>query len=184
MSEKAYFQAVKNLQITDEDSNLIRSIYPFIEKHIDEIVDEAISILANDPEVVAILTESNLSVSTAREVWGNVILFILSQNTDRAFFERLKKVGHVHVLRKVRENLVLDAIYLFNNTIIKTVCKYGIVPEVEQIMAINKRLGLAAVAIITSYREEIEMNDRALVKFMGIEDKLLDRLIELGRKGM
>ncbi len=180
--EENYQRILGNLQLTDKDTSLIHAIYPFVAEHIGEIVDEIVDTLAQEPRVIDILTNNQVSVPAAKSVWGDIIKYILSHDVDAEFFARLSKVGVVHVVKKVEEDLVIEAITLFGNTILKKMNEYDIHPKIDHILALNRRMGLAAVVIISSYRDEKEANDRALARFIGIKDELLERLVELGRK--
>ncbi len=177
-----YGQSLKNLEITDDDWENISGFSNFIKAYIEEIVDEVVGVLSKDREVVDTLIGANLPVKTAKQMWIDIFIFLFDHSKDDEFFERLHDVGVKHAAKNVRENLFMNAVYLFHNHIISKLRENGYIPTIDQILSLNKLFGLLAAAAMSSYVEERESRDKAVIRVMGIKDRLLERLVEIGRK--
>jgi len=173
---------LKIIGFKKEDIETVRSFYPLIDEHIKDIVEDVVSALAEDYEVVLILKNNNLSVDKAKSVFVYIFKFIFSNGINNEFFETVRKVGLKHVEANVKERFVLKALSLFRNRIIETLFAGDNNPSVNHILAINKLFDLVGIVMISSYRDEVDFRNEALIKFMGINEKLLERIVEEGKK--
>ena len=173
---------LKIIGFKKEDMGMVRDFYPLIDEHIKDIVDNVVSVLAEDYEVALILKNNNLSVEKAKSVFVYIFKFIFSHGIDNEFFETVRKVGLKHVEANVKERIVLKALSLFRNRIIETIFSGSNNLSVKHILAVNKLFDLVGIVMISSYRDELNFRNRALIKFMGINEKLLERIVEEGKK--
>ncbi len=173
---------LKGIELREEEVAIIKDFYPFIDSYISEIVDEVVAILAEDYEIVLTLKRNNLSVERAKAVFVRIFKFIFSHELDREFFETIKKVGLKHAEAGVHEQFVLQALSLFRNRIIRKLFDNNFRLSVKHILAINKIFDLVAIVMLSSYRDEKDIRNRAVIKFFGIRETLLERIVSEGKK--
>ncbi len=175
-------QALNDIQFTEEDANLVKDIYPFIDMQISEITDSVIAILAEDPDIVQILQNNNLSAERAKHIFVQTFKFIFSAQINDDFFHSLKNTGLKHVKAGTKEQFVLVALSLFRNSIIRKLFESSFRLSIKHILAINKLFDIVAITMLSSYSDEIDTRNEALIKFFGIKPALLERIVNEGKK--
>ncbi len=95
----------------------------------------------------------------------------------------IKEIGRIHVVNEVEEDLVIEAMTLFIIKIIQIVVNMENT-TVEEVTSLIKGFNLVLVLMISSYRDEMNDRQNAVLKFMGISNELLKRQIEIGKKSL
>ncbi len=100
----------------------------------------------------------------------DVFIFLFEHKKGEDFFEKLHEIGIKHAVKNVKENLFMNAVYLFHNRIITKLKDSGYTPSIDQLLSLNKLFGILSASVISSYVEEKESRDKAVIKAMGIKN--------------
>ncbi len=178
------FEAVlRNLNFTEENAENIRDIYPIAKEFFEPVSEEVLKSFCGDRRVMKIMQSGKITKEDAKKVWASGLNSIFSISIDQEFLEKIKKIGRVHVIKGVEEDLVIEAMSLFAIKLAEKLLSSGKV-SVEQIISLMKGFGLVLTLLISSYRDEMVEQEQAVLNFMGISPELLKRQIEIGRKNL
>ncbi len=174
---------IKNLGFTETDVKNISNIHPIAKELFEPVSKEVLNSFGDDARVKKIMESGGISEEEARKVWTEGLNYIFTITTNKDFLNTIKKIGRVHVIKGVEEDLVIEATTLFA---IKIAEKLLISDKVsmEQIISLMKGFGVVLTLLISSYRDEMNEQEQAVLNFMGISPELLRRQIEIGRKNL
>ncbi len=175
--------AIRNLNFTKKDVTNITHIYSAVKDSFDSIAGEVLKSFCNDPRVQTIMRKGNVSEEKARKVWIKGLNYIFNIKIDKNFLNGIKEIGRIHVVNEVEEDLVIEAMTLFIIKIIQIVVNMENT-TVEEVTSLIKGFNLVLVLMISSYRDEMNDRQNAVLKFMGISNELLKRQIEIGKKSL
>ena len=172
---------MKNVEFTDADRERILFLSPIVKENSGKIVDEVTAIVAEDKQVLDILKKNSVSAEDAKRIWMGALEMLFSESMNDKMIKKMFKIGITHVNSGVNEKLVIEAMSLF---MLKTlnVMSNNMEMSKEIYAAVIKLFAVALSVMITSYSEEQERRRIALLKSLGISDRLLERLTEIGRK--
>lgn len=169
-------QAISNVEFSDEDRNEIRNISNLFNDHADEVVDAVLSVIGNDKRVLNILKEDGITADDAKKAWIGALKMLFSEPMDDVMFDKMFKIGIVHVDKGVNEELVIEAMNLMMIKTLEVLSKYVQI-ENKLYLSIVKLFAVALSAMIASYSEEQERRKDSLLKSLGISGNLLKRLV-------
>ncbi len=172
-------KVLKNLEFNEKDFNNAKTLFFVIENHGYEVIDNVIAVLAEDPDIVKILQENNLSIPAARDAWFYWLKLIFSANFDENFVKKVSHIGMTHVDAGVKEDIVIQTTSLFYMKLLDKLSELGTANLSELSISAIKIFSLSLVIMLDSYREELI---NSFLEFTGMERNLFEREVKIQRK--
>ena len=148
-------QEVKDhYRFTDDDAELLRSLQPLAEQHLDRFGDEFYDYLYGLPETAAILNRSNRE--RLREMHNRWFMSLFNGTYDNHYLNHLTRIGQAHVKIGLNVHFVNAAMNQIRHFLLNLVDSHYSDREQRRILreATEKMLDMNLDVMSTSYREE------------------------------
>lgn len=149
------FKDIKeSYDFTEEDAERLASLRPLMEGHSEAVMESLYDWIMGSKATARFFTEElrQRHVFGAQKQW---FLDLFSGNYDSRYYERLIKIGIVHVKSGVDAHFMNRAVSLVRNLCIDILCKSGELEEKTQtIISFEKLLDINLDVITSSYIEE------------------------------
>ncbi len=149
------FKDIKeSYDFTEEDAERLASLRPLMEGHSEAVMESLYDWIMSSKATARFFTEElrQRHVFGAQKQW---FLDLFSGNYDSRYYERLIKIGIVHVKSGVDAHFMNRAVSLVRNQCIDILCKSGELDEQTQtIISFEKLLDINLDVITSSYIEE------------------------------
>ena len=141
-------------RFTDDDAELLRSLQPLAEQHLDRFGDEFYDYLYGLPETAAILNRSNRE--RLREMHNRWFMSLFSGAYDNHYLNHLTRIGQAHVKIGLNVHFVNAAMNQIRHFLLNLVDSHYSDREQRRILreATEKMLDMNLDVMSTSYREE------------------------------
>ena len=141
-------------RFTDDDAELLRSLQPLAEQHLDRFGDEFYDYLYGLPETAAILNRSNRE--RLREMHNRWFMSLFSGAYDNHYLNHLTRIGQAHVKIGLNVHFVNAAMNQIRHFLLNLVDSNYSDREQRRILreATEKMLDMNLDVMSTSYREE------------------------------
>jgi heme-based aerotactic transducer len=152
------------VRISDDETRLLRSMLPVMQKHVHRIVEDFYTYLFSYEETQAFFADAG-AVERAKSAQREYLLDLFRGNFDEAYFERRLQIGVVH------ESIGLDAKwYLGSNSVflelivpvLAAACRFRPRRLSRAILALSKVMNLDQQLVMDTYIESTIGKIRAL----------------------
>jgi heme-based aerotactic transducer len=135
------------IELRKEDIQLIKVLHPFVEEHIDAIVDSFYNSILQVEALKAIISDHS-TVERLRKTLRNHLIELFHGNMDEAFIEKRKKVAEIHQYIGLEPKWYIAAFQNLQRSIIDII--YGYFKEYE-----TARLFTTAVEKILNFEQQL-----------------------------
>ncbi len=179
-------QIVNNLQFTQEDMNVFKSLAPIMKEHLKEAVEMAANVLTKDESVLKVMLTDGMDLPQAIDFWTKEIsnLFFAESGSDDYvenlydFLKRNKRMASIMIERGAELDLGMQIIIVLMSSMYEVLKRY--VPVSAEATQIFFKVAIVMLTIFAYvYMQEKYQCQRALMKSIGISEHLLQRLISL-----
>ncbi len=182
-------QIVNNLQFTQEDMNVFKSLAPIMKEHLKEAVEMAANVLTKDESALKVMVANGMDIPQAIDFWTKEIsnLFFAESGSDDYveslydFLERNKRMASIMIERGAELDLGMQIIIVLMTSMYEVLKRY--VPVSAEATQIFFKVAIVMLTIFAYvYRQEQDKRQRALMKSLGISEHLLERLVKVEKK--
>lgn len=170
------FQNIRdNFRFTDFDMEVLKSLRPVVEPHLEGLVDDFYQMLLEMPDT-AVFLQDEARLTRLKKSHRDWLLGLFEGPFDDRYYSRLRRIGHAHV----RIGLSAHFVYVAMNFIrqhLKSIITQEVEPGrlEESLLIVDKILDLNLDVIARTYHEE------AMRKFF-LSHRLDDALIRFARR--
>lgn len=147
---------IQMIGLTTENLTMAKMIQPFVTENIDTIVNQFYANLENEPALLAIIND-NSSIERLKKTLRIHISEIFDGIIDSAFFEKRKRIAHVHVRIGLQTKWYMCAFQDLLLSLIDIVESHvPIANQLSAIRAVSKLLNLEQQVVLEAYDQETE----------------------------
>ncbi|MBS2969155.1 globin-coupled sensor protein [Metabacillus sp. KIGAM252] len=142
---------IQMIELKEEDLNLIKSLRPAVEDHINEIVDRFYKTLGHQESLLSII-ENHSSIERLKKTLKRHIIEIFEGEIDETYIEKRVRIAHVHVRIGLEskwymcafQDLFLSLIGIIEQTVAENDDKVKTIKSVSKIVNLEQQLVLEA----------------------------------------
>jgi len=148
------FKNIKSsYNFTDEDALRLADLKPLMEERTEEVMDSLYDWIMGSRDTAEFFNDE----TRQKHVFGAIRVWfhdLFSGKYDSRYYERLIRIGVVHVKRGVEAHFMNRAVGVVRNLCIEIICASGLDEQVRHITSFEKLLDINLDVITSSYIEE------------------------------
>lgn len=155
---------IQMLNITTQDLQYLKAFKPFVEEHLDSIVDSFYSAIGMETSLTQII-EKNSSVERLKITLRKHLIEMFDGVIDSEFFEKRTKIAQVHVRIGLRtqwyiaafQNLFVDFLEIVENNVENPIDQFNTLRAISKICNFEQQLVLEAFEnVVDALKDKME----------------------------